>query len=85
MKPSSSYSALSAAAAFFLAYSRLAVAVPWLEPMATPVGEWAGNMGYSPMPTRAPGRIPKELLRRQDVLPDNWCGFITGDVSEFLF
>ncbi|KAH0566269.1 hypothetical protein GP486_000344 [Trichoglossum hirsutum] len=83
MKPSSS-PALSAAVAF-LAYSRLAVAVRWLEPIATPAGEWLGNMGISPMPTQPPdaGGIPKELLRRQD-FPDNWCGFITGDVNDVL-
>ena len=66
----------------------LAAAARWVEPSATPIGEWAGGMGFSPIPTEAPGvevggiGIPKELRKRQD-FPDNWCGYVNGDVSEF--
>jgi hypothetical protein len=67
---------------------QVAAAVRWPEPSATPFGELAGGMGFSPIPTEAPGSliggfgIPKELRKRQD-FPDNWCGYVTGDVSEF--
>ncbi|KAH0542434.1 hypothetical protein FGG08_003189 [Glutinoglossum americanum] len=76
-------SALSVAA--FLSCIHLAVAVEWLEPVATPVGVWAGNMGFSLKPTQAPDLrgVPRELRRRQDsVIPDNWCGFVNGDTIE---
>ncbi|KAI4134081.1 MAG: hypothetical protein LQ347_001815 [Umbilicaria vellea] len=67
----------------------ITTAMPWLEPSATSVNVMA-SAGISLRPTEAPGLngIPKELLRRQvsqlpSTPPDNWCGFITGDPSEY--
>ena len=58
------------------------VAIPWLEPAATPFGMMA-YVGFSPMPTLVPGMgsnaLPKELRRRQQDIPLNWCGFIGGN------
>ncbi|CAF9909933.1 MAG: hypothetical protein ALECFALPRED_006112 [Alectoria fallacina] len=63
-------------------FFRIALAMPWIGPMPTPVGLMA-IAGVSPRPTEAPGLngIPQELLRRQDVQyppPANWCGFVNG-------
>lgn len=68
-------------AAFF---ASLGAAMPWLEPVQTPVGLMAA-VGFSPLPTEAPGfgSIPKELLRKQNQVPypppANWCGFVGGN------
>ncbi|SLM38862.1 Concanavalin A-like lectin/glucanase, subgroup [Lasallia pustulata] len=66
------------------------LAMPWLEPTATPTGVMA-SVGMSLLPTEAPGLngIPKELLRRQASQvpyppPNNWCGFVDGDPSSVL-
>ena len=61
---------------------RIAIAMPWLGPMPTPMGLMA-VAGVSPRPTEAPGLngIPRELLKRELVQfppPDNWCGFVDG-------
>ncbi|MCJ1259923.1 hypothetical protein MMC24_007762 [Lignoscripta atroalba] len=67
----------------------LVVAVPWLEPVATPTGVMA-QVGISLLPTQAPGlgNIPKELLRKQADLPFpppvNWCGFVNGQSDDIL-
>ncbi|KAI9772848.1 MAG: hypothetical protein M1840_008730 [Geoglossum simile] len=68
---------------------QVAAAARWIEPSATPIGEWAGGMGFSPIPTEAPGpairgiSIPKELRKRQ-TFSDNWCGYVNGDVEDVL-
>ncbi|KAI9786958.1 MAG: hypothetical protein M1839_005189 [Geoglossum umbratile] len=68
---------------------QFAAAARWAEPSATATGEWEGGMGFSPIPTEAPGsalggiEIPKELRRRQG-FPDNWCGYVNGDVNDVL-
>lgn len=65
-------------------FVHLNAAVPWLEPVQTPLGLMAA-VGFSPLPTEAPGlgSIPKELLRKQDQVPYpppvNWCGFVGGN------
>lgn len=61
---------------------RIAIAMPWIGPMPTPIGLMAIG-GVSPRPTEAPGLngIPQELLRRENVQyppPANWCGFVNG-------
>ncbi|KAI9783719.1 MAG: hypothetical protein M1816_001200 [Peltula sp. TS41687] len=70
-----------------LSYASITFAIPWLEPMETPMGLMI-TAGFSPMPTQTPGfsglhSIPKELRRRED-LPVSWCGFIDGDTGRVL-
>lgn len=65
---------------------RIAIAMPWIGPMATPIGLMA-IAGVSPRPTEAPGSngIPQELLKRENVQyppPANWCGFVNGIYGE---
>ena len=65
---------------------RIAIAMPWIGPMPTPVGLMA-IAGVSPRPTEAPGSngIPQELLKRENVQyppPANWCGFVNGIYGE---
>ena len=68
-------------------YANLSAAMPWLEPVETPMGLMAA-VGFSPLPTGAPGLgpIPRELLRKQNELPypppANWCGLIGGNPGE---
>lgn len=61
---------------------RIAIAMPWIGPMPTPIGLMA-IAGVSPRPTEAPGLngIPRELLKRENVQyppPANWCGFVNS-------
>ncbi len=67
---------------------QIAIAMPWIGPMPTPIGFMA-VAGVSPRPTEAPGLngIPRELVRRQDVQwppPANWCGFVSSDYGEYM-
>ena len=67
---------------------RIAIAMPWLGPLPTPMGLMA-IAGVSPRPTEAPGLkgIPQELLRRENVQyppPENWCGFVNGIYGESM-
>ena len=67
-------------------YVGVVMAILWLEPAATPFGMMA-YVGFSPMPTSTPGMgsnaLPKELRRRQQDIPLNWCGFIGGNNGRF--
>lgn len=70
--------------AVLAALVNFSAAMPWLEPVQTPVGIMAA-VGFSPIPTEAPGlgSLPKELLRKQNQVPYpppvNWCGFVGGN------
>ncbi|KAI9669810.1 MAG: hypothetical protein M1817_004551 [Caeruleum heppii] len=67
---------------FYLAQRTMAI--PWSEPEPTPIGLMNMGMGFSPMPTEAPANLPRELLKRQFTVPDNLCGYISGDTSRPL-
>ncbi|MCJ1363234.1 hypothetical protein MMC16_002341 [Acarospora aff. strigata] len=61
---------VASSAALVLLLADLTAAVPWLDPVETPMGVMAA-VGFSPVPTEAPGlgSIPKELLRKQNSVP----------------
>lgn len=61
-----------------------AMAIPWAGPEPTAAGLMNMPIGFSPMPTGGPRIVPKDLLKRQFPIPDDLCGYVSGDINSPL-